>query len=82
MKKKKKTIRQKESRKIQKKRKLNKILAAIGGDMRLLAVTFLGAGALSAAISKEPTGITLMVIMACSAVLWLCGILLTAITQE
>lgn len=82
MKKKKKINRQKQKRKIQNKRKQNKILAAIGGDMRNLAVAVLGAGALSAVISKEPTNINLMMFLACGAAIWLCGILLTVITQE
>ncbi len=70
------------NRKIQSKRKQKKVLAAIGSDMRNLAVAFLGAGALSAVISKEPTGIALTMFMLCGAALWVCGILLTSITQE
>lgn len=72
----------KQNRKIQSKRKQKKVLAAIGSDMRLLAVTVLGAGALNAALSEEPTGIALTMFMLCGTALWVCGILLTSITQE
>lgn len=72
----------KQNIKIHKKRKPNRILAAIGGDMRNLAVAFLGAGALTAVISNEPASNALVLFMATSLTLWVCGILLTAITQE
>lgn len=63
--------------------KKNKALVAIGNDMRNLAVICLGAGVFEATLRNDQnTNKVLVILLACSFVIWACGIVLTTITQK
>lgn len=57
------------------------VLAAVSIDMRNLSVAIIAAGALAAAMGTKLL-IPFSLFLASGAILWLCGILLTAITQK
>lgn len=57
------------------------VLAAVSIDMRNLSVAIIAAGALAAATGTKLL-IPFSLFLASAAILWLCSILLTAITQK
>lgn len=61
----------------------DKVLAAIGNDMRNFAIICFGAGIFETVLRNEQSAIgNLLILMGFSFVIWVCGIVLTTITQK